>query len=61
VYVVEFYDERDSAFFQVGAFYSEGQAQALLDQWVAEGGTSDQIRINATPVHRHLEDWNYDR
>jgi hypothetical protein len=61
VYVVEFYDDRDSAFFQVGAFYSEAQAQALLDQWVAEGGMNDQIRINTIPVHRHLEDWNYDR
>ncbi len=61
VYVVEFYDDRDSAFFQVGAFYSEAQAQALLEQWVAEDGTSDRIRINTIPVHRGLEDWNYDR
>ncbi len=61
VYVVEFYDDRDSEFFQVGAFYSMAQAQALFDQWVAEGGMNDQIRINTIPVHRRLEDWNYDR
>jgi hypothetical protein len=61
VYSVEFYDARDSAFFQIGAFYSEAEAQALLDQWVAEGGMDDQIRINMLPVHQRLKDWNFDR
>jgi hypothetical protein len=61
VYSVEFYDARDTAFFQIGAFYSEAEAQALLDQWVAEGGMADQIRINMLPVHQRLEDWNFDR
>jgi len=57
VYLVEEMDaEKQVA--QVGAFFDETEADALVARLAAEGR---ETRINLVPVHRRIADYEYDR
>ena len=50
---------------QLAAFTTEAEAQKMLDRILVEGiyahiGYTD-IGINVIPVHRRVEDWDWDR
>ena len=59
---VEYVDPRqpEEGSFQVGAFTTEAEANKLLRRMESEGFFA-QLRINLIPVHRRIEDWEYDR
>lgn len=62
VWLVEYQDSREPPGWrgQVGGFFSEAEAQRLLDRVVAEG-KFENAHINVVPIHRRVEDWEYDR
>ncbi|MBM0124579.1 SPOR domain-containing protein [Pimelobacter simplex] len=45
---------------QVGAFTTETEA-VRLRQRLATGGFFAELHINIIPVHRRVEDWEWDR
>jgi hypothetical protein len=56
--LVELSDETgDVSFGQIGGCFSEQEAEKCLAQWSAEGG---HAQINMVPIHRRIEDWQYD-
>lgn len=59
--VCEVIREPDGEFIQYGAFFSEAEAQRLLDLLVDQGIDRDDLAINWVPVHTRLEDWEWDR
>lgn len=61
VWVVEYTDDRQSGSqFQAGAFTTQVEAERLMNQ-LSRNGSSGEILINMIPVHRKLEDWEWDR
>ena len=62
VWSVEFIDPRqpNEGSVQVGAFTSEKEAEALR-QRLEDEGSLPPLRINLIPVHRRVEDWEWDR
>lgn len=59
---VEYVDPRQpgEGSFQLGAFTTEAAADAFLKRMQAEGFFAP-LRINMIPVHRRIEDWEWDR
>jgi hypothetical protein len=59
---VEYVDPRQpgEGSFQVGAFTTEAEAQKLLCRLEADRFFAE-LRINTVPVHRRIEDWEWDR
>jgi hypothetical protein len=61
VYLVELSDETDDVSYgQIGGFFSEAEAGKCLARWSAEAD-SGRAHINMVPIHRRIEDWQYDR
>ena len=60
-WLVEYSDPRQPGLtFQAGAFTSEAEARRLLEQIESDGWRSD-VRLNVVPVHRNLDNWEWDR
>lgn len=59
VYLVQHCDERDASTSQLAGFTAEREAEACLKQLTREGWKD--LHINMVPVHRRLEDWEWDR
>jgi hypothetical protein len=60
-WMVEYTDARESgARFQAGAFTTEAEAQKLLNQLGASRSVAE-MWINVVPVHRTVEDWQWDQ
>ncbi|GAA4826431.1 hypothetical protein ACFQ0K_19630 [Nocardioides caeni] len=59
---VEYIDPREPEVgsHQVGAFTTETEAHNLRRRLVADGFFAE-LRINLVPVHRSVEDWEWDR
>lgn len=59
VYLVEWFDERDSNTGQLGGFTTMEAARACIAQLEAEGWSD--LYINMVNIHQRLEDWQHDR
>lgn len=59
VCVVEWHYGDDGSRAQLGAFFSEEEAQACMAQLEAEG--RGDLVVNYIAVHTRLEDWQFDR
>lgn len=59
---VEYVDPREpeAGSHQVGAFTTESEAEKLQRRLVADGFFAE-LHINLIPVHRRVEDWEWDR
>ncbi len=57
VYLVEEANEAGEVA-QIGGFFSEGEANRLLQRLAAEGRNA---YINDVPIHQRAEDYEYDR
>jgi hypothetical protein len=61
VWLVEYTDNRQPGWrFQAGAFTTEAEAQKLLNR-LGETGSYADLLINMVPVHRTIQDWEWDR
>jgi hypothetical protein len=60
-WLVEYTDAREpGSRFQAGAFTTEPEAQKLLGQ-LSASGIYGEMWINMVPVHRMIQDWEWDR
>lgn len=62
VWCVEYVDPREPAVGaqQVGAFTTEAEAQKLQRRMTTDGFFAE-LYINLMPIHRRVEDWEWDR
>lgn len=62
VWSVDYIDPRQpgEGSFQVGAFTTKAEAHKCLRRLKAEGFFAD-LRVNLIPVHRRIQDWEWDR
>jgi len=60
IYAVELYDEAEErSCGQIGAFFSQEEAEACRAQLVSEGRTN--VVINMIAVYARVRDWQFDR
>jgi len=61
VWAVEYSDERQPGWrFQAGAFTTEAEARKLFRQ-LDKTGAYGALFVNMIPVHRTVQDWEWDR
>lgn len=59
VYLVEWFDERDSSTSQLAGFTTMAAAEECITRLESEGWR--ELYVNIVALHRRISDWHYDR